>query len=195
MGSVEFGFKKGSKNVFFLLGMALVAGLFYVAHNRGGDWHSMTRWHDGPPPWLIIGGFAVLLLTMMHLLPLLIIGAGGYAVYRVLSNGHFGAGSWSRRPMSFGMRGPGGVADIAEQGIYCPSCNAPVARNWATCPSCGYRKYVAPDLIHRRCVTCGTELQKEWKACPYCSTTITEPITAPAPGPAETRGPTSTALL
>jgi RNA polymerase subunit RPABC4/transcription elongation factor Spt4 len=97
--------------------------------------------------------------------------------------------------LNLGMRGPGGVADTAEQGIFCPSCNTAVSRNWATCPHCGYRKYTAPDLIRRRCTTCGTELQKDWNACPYCSTTITEPVTASAPGPAQTQGPTSTALM
>jgi len=177
-----------------IFGIAIVAGLFYLANNRNMDWRgglmNNNHWHEGPPPLLIIAGFGLLLLLMTHLWPLLIIGAGGYLTYRVLSSNKGGL-----RSMNLGLRGPGGVADAAEQGIFCPSCNTAVSRNWATCPHCGYRKYSAPDLIRRRCTTCGTELQKDWNACPYCSTTINEPITAAAPGPAQPQGPTSTALL
>jgi len=107
----------------------------------------------------------------------------GHEIRIDLPDGVLGPGSMPA--INLGMRGPGGVADAAEQGIFCPSCNTAVSRNWATCPHCGYRKFLAPDLIRRRCTTCGTELQKDWNACPYCSTRIDAPLTAPAPGPAQ----------
>ncbi|MGI8914322.1 MAG: zinc ribbon domain-containing protein [Chloroflexota bacterium] len=177
-----------------IFGIVIVAGFLYFANNRNMDWRgglmNNNHWHEGPPPLLIIVGFGILLLLMMHMLPLLIIGAGGYFAYRVLSHN-----KGSMPVINLGTRGPGRVADAAEAGIFCPSCNTAVSRNWATCPHCGYRKYLAPELIRRRCSTCGTELQKDWNACPYCSTTIQEPITASAPGPAQPQGPTSTALL
>src|SRR6185437_9549924 len=120
-----------------IFGIAIVAGLFYLANNRNMNWRgglmNNNHWHEGPPPLLIIAGFSLLLLLMTHLWPLLIIGAGGYLTYRVLSSNKGGL-----RSMNLGLRGPGGVADAAEQGIFCPSCNTAVSRNWATCPHCGY---------------------------------------------------------
>ena len=129
---------------------------------------------------LVAGLIGVLVAVFIGLLPVIAMVGGGYLLFRAFS------GQGPRfRAMNFRGHGPGRMAAPIEQGIFCPSCNSPVSRQWATCPHCGYRKYLAPDLIQRRCGTCGTEVQKDWNACPYCSTRIDAPLTAPAPGPAQ----------
>ncbi len=176
--------------------MAILAGIGIVALilllTSGHGWHA----HAGPgifgprgyrpygfgmPLWPVFLLIGAIVATAMGLLPLLLVGLGGFALYRWLSGGKAQIPSFA----SFGRQGAGGTPASAEPGYFCPSCSQPVSRDWATCPACGYRKYVAPDLIQRRCSTCGTELQKDWNACPYCSTRIDEPVTAPAPGPAQ----------
>jgi DNA-directed RNA polymerase subunit RPC12/RpoP len=139
----------------------------------------------GMAPWLVFGTIGALLAAAFGLLPLALMVAGGYFLYRWFSGKGAPMPAFATHP-----QGPGGSAPPAEQGIFCPACNGPVHRNWATCPHCGYRKYVAPDLIQRRCANCGTQLQKDWNACPYCSTRIDEPVTMPSP-PAATSHPAS----
>lgn len=128
----------------------------------------------------------VLVFAVFSLLPVVVMVGGGFLLFRAFA-GHGPRG----RTLNFRPHGPGRMAAPVEQGIFCPSCSQPVSRQWATCPHCGYRKYVAPDLIQRRCATCGTELQKDWNACPYCSTRIDAPLTAPAPGPGQFHQPSS----
>ncbi len=130
---------------------------------------------------LVAGIIGVLAVTVLSLLPIVAVVGAGFLLFRAFSGGQ----GPRLRAMDFRSHGPGRMAAPVEQGIFCPSCNQPVSRQWATCPHCGYRKYLAPDLIQRRCSTCGTELQKDWNACPYCSTRIDAPLTAPAPGPAQ----------
>jgi len=138
----------------------------------------------GPAPWIVFGLIGALLAVAFGgLIPLLVVFGGGYLIYRWLS----GSNAPRVPSLNFRSQGPGGVPAPVEQGIFCPSCEQPVSRNWATCPNCGYRKYVAPDLIQRRCATCGTDLQKDWNACPYCSSRIDTPLLMPAPGPAQAR--------
>ena len=133
---------------------------------------------------LIASIVGVLAVAFFSLLPVVVMVGGGFLLFRAVSGGGHSHGL---RPhsMRFGAHGPGRMAAPVEQGIFCPSCNQPVSRQWATCPHCGYRKYLAPDLIQRRCATCSTELQKDWNACPYCSTRIDAPLTAAAPGPGQ----------
>lgn len=175
-----------------LLGIGLVAALLYLAGGHGGwhagqfgeGWRGSGMHHYGNgwyiAPWVVVGLIGALLVATIGLFPLLVMAGGGYLVYRMAS------GRGPRVPaMAFRPTGPGAAPAPVEDGIFCPSCERPVSRHWATCPHCGYRKYVAPDLIQRRCATCGTELQKEWSACPYCSTRIDAPAVVPAPGPAQ----------
>ncbi len=129
---------------------------------------------------LIASIVGMLAVAFFSLLPVIAVVGGGFLLFRAFS-GH----APRQRAMNFRSHGPGRMAAPVEHGIFCPSCNHPVSRQWATCPHCGYRKYLAPDLIQRRCGTCGTELLKDWNACPYCSTRIDAPLTAPAPGPAQ----------
>ncbi|HEV7216260.1 MAG TPA: zinc ribbon domain-containing protein [Chloroflexota bacterium] len=133
---------------------------------------------------LIASIVGVLAVAFFSLLPVVVMVGGGYLLFRAVSGGGHSHGLRTRS-MSFRAHGPGRIAAPVEQGIFCPSCNQPVSRQWATCPHCGYRKYLAPDLIQRRCATCSTELQKDWNACPYCSTRIDAPLTAAAPGPGQ----------
>lgn len=169
-----------------LLGIGIVAAFLLLMSGHlghvGAGWRGpiMTSWHGAPAaPWLAFGLAGALLLALVGLFPLALVIGGGYLLYRVLSGG-----SVHMPAFSLGRTGAGGAPSPVEPGIFCPSCERPVSRNWATCPHCGYRKYVAPDLIQRRCATCGTELQKDWNACPYCSTRIDTPLLVPAPGPA-----------
>ena len=132
---------------------------------------------------LVASIVGVLAVAFFSLLPIVVMVGGGFLLFRAVSGGH--SHGLRTHSMRFGAHGPGRVAAPVEQGIFCPSCNQPVSRQWATCPHCGYRKYLAPDLIQRRCATCSTELQKDWNACPYCSTRIDAPLTAAAPGPGQ----------
>jgi len=178
-----------------LLGMGLVVGALLVLSSWHHGYHAFGfpgygyGWR-GPGMFglfwafaaalLVVGMIGVLVAVFIGLLPVIAMVGAGYLLFRAFS-GH--GPRW--RAMNFRGHGPGRMAAPVEQGIFCPSCNHSVSRQWATCPHCGYRKYLAPDLIQRRCATCGTELQKDWNACPYCSTRIDAPLTAPAPGPAQ----------
>lgn len=131
-------------------------------------------------PFILAGVIALAVFAVIGLAPIAVMIGGGFVLFKMLN------GSGPHVPaMRFRGYGPGRMAAPVEQGIFCPSCNEPVSRQWATCPHCGYRKYLAPDLIQRRCGTCGTELQKDWNACPYCSTRVDAPLLAAAPGPSQ----------
>jgi predicted amidophosphoribosyltransferase len=49
--------------------------------------------------------------------------------------------------------------------LHCAACNAPVERNFSTCPSCGV-------ALKATCEHCNYPLQAHWKVCPECSTPI-----------------------
>ncbi len=174
-----------------LIGMGIVAIVLMMAsgHHAHAPWAGRgpmmgPHWHaGGPPPFIIAAIVGGLVLLATGFAPLLLVGAGAFALFR-----RFGGHKGGYLPLGGRHHfGPGRTPPPAEEGIFCPSCEQQVSRDWATCPHCGYRKYLAPDLINRRCSTCGTQLQKDWHACPYCSTRVDEPITVHPPSAAQAR--------
>lgn len=49
--------------------------------------------------------------------------------------------------------------------LHCAVCNAPVDKNFSTCPSCGTH-------LKATCENCDYPLQSHWKVCPKCSTPV-----------------------
>lgn len=53
------------------------------------------------------------------------------------------------------------LAEVSARVPRCPSCSAPVERDYVACPSCA-------EVLRRRCTGCGAANDFSWVACAYC---------------------------
>lgn len=56
-----------------------------------------------------------------------------------------------------------------EDRMVCPSCRAPVEKDFAICPECHTR-------LRRRCGKCSRLLDLRWTVCPYCGLDVQAPL-------------------
>ncbi|MGI6208664.1 MAG: double zinc ribbon domain-containing protein [Anaerolineae bacterium] len=60
------------------------------------------------------------------------------------------------------------LRDVEER-LTCPSCRAPVEREFIICPECQSR-------LRRKCPKCARLLDLRWTVCPYCATDVQAPL-------------------
>jgi len=60
------------------------------------------------------------------------------------------------------------LRDVEER-LTCPSCHAPVEREFMICPECQTR-------LRRKCTKCARLLDLRWTVCPYCGTDVQAPL-------------------
>lgn len=60
------------------------------------------------------------------------------------------------------------LRDVEER-LTCPSCRAPVEKEFMICPECQTR-------LRRKCTKCGRLLDLRWTVCPYCGTDVQAPL-------------------
>ncbi|NPV07499.1 MAG: zinc ribbon domain-containing protein [Anaerolineae bacterium] len=60
------------------------------------------------------------------------------------------------------------LRDVEER-LTCPSCRAPVEREFVICPECQSR-------LRRKCPKCARLLDLRWTVCPYCATDVQAPL-------------------
>jgi RNA polymerase subunit RPABC4/transcription elongation factor Spt4 len=68
------------------------------------------------------------------------------------------------------------LRDVEER-MACPSCRAPVERDFLLCPECHTR-------LRRKCAKCGRVLDMRWTMCPYCGVDVQAPLAQPQAAPA-----------
>ena len=60
------------------------------------------------------------------------------------------------------------LRDVEER-LSCPSCRAPIEKEFMICPECQTR-------LRRKCAKCGRLLDLRWTTCPYCGTDVQAPL-------------------
>lgn len=60
------------------------------------------------------------------------------------------------------------LRDVEER-LTCPSCRAPIEKEFMICPECQTR-------LRRKCTKCGRLLDLRWTTCPYCGTDVQAPL-------------------
>jgi len=61
------------------------------------------------------------------------------------------------------------LRDVEER-LTCPSCRAPVEKEFMICPECQTR-------LRRKCTKCARLLDLRWTVCPFCATDVQAPLT------------------
>jgi len=65
------------------------------------------------------------------------------------------------------------LRDVEER-MACPSCRAPVEKDYLICPECHTR-------LRRKCTKCGRVLDLRWTMCPYCGLDVQAPLAQAEP--------------
>jgi RNA polymerase subunit RPABC4/transcription elongation factor Spt4 len=82
---------------------------------------------------------------------MLLFGAGGYIVYRIIKNG--------RQDIQKNSQLRNHYPALAQKP--CPNCGAPVEEAYLCCPECHHK-------LKTNCSSCGKIVKTKWDICPYC---------------------------